>query len=748
MNFLNARAVFSAPTEGDAPALPASPLAAPLHDSEADVAALRAALAQTRQELERAQRQLREQAQVFQAMEDLARAGYWWRMRGDSRGGAYWSPGLCHLAGFAPQEWVSCAQGRSGILADDEVAFEKALRRMDGQDLEYRWQRPDGQVRRLRIRMCLHHSPDGSVMELGVVLDVTDSHQVAAQLREQLDFIQRIASRIPGFIYQYRIRPDGSACVPYISDAVQDLLGVSPQAAMQDLAHLESKVDASDLQRMRLLMARAARDLQPWQCEYRVHAEDGSVRWHMSNAVPQKEPDGSVLLHGYTLDMTERKRAEEEIERLAFYDALTGLPNRRLLLNRLEHSIAVCLRKQQRGALLFIDLDNFKDLNDTQGHDVGDLLLTQVAQRLVAVVRDADTVARFGGDEFVVMLDGLSAELFTATSQAETVAEKLLRALNTPYTLAGAPHYSTPSIGVTLFGDERHSVDELLKRADLAMYQAKAAGRNTQRLFDPAMQAALLARSSLEADLRLGLERSELFALYQPVVNHRGQILGAEALARWRHPERGMISPADFIPLAEQTGLILPLGRHILHLACTQLVEWAADPQTAHLSVAVNVSARQFRQPSFVSEVLDTLAQTGANPQRLKIELTESMLLGDLDATIERMELLKRQGVGFALDDFGTGYSSLSYLKRLPLDQVKIDQSFVRDVLTDPNDAAIVRTILALAQSLDLVAVAEGVETTGQMGFLRLHGCEQFQGYLFGRPGSAQALQSLIHAQP
>ncbi|MDD2609704.1 MAG: EAL domain-containing protein [Giesbergeria sp.] len=748
MNFLNARAVFSAPPEGDAPALPAWPLAAPLPDSVAEVAALRATLEQTRQELERAQRQLREQAQVFQAMEDLARAGYWWRMRGDNRGGAYWSPGLCHLAGFAEQDWVSCAQGRSGILADDEVAFEKALRRMDGQDLEYRWQRPDGQVRRLRIRMCLHHSPDGSVMELGVVLDVTDSHQVAAQLREQLDFIQRIASRIPGFIYQYRIRPDGTACVPYISDAVQDLLGVSPQAAMQDLAHLESKVDASDLQRMRLMMARAVHDLQPWQCEYRVHAADGSVRWHMSNAVLQKEPDGSVLLHGYTLDLTERKQAEEEIERLAFYDALTGLPNRRLLLNRLEHSIAVCLRKQQRGALLFIDLDNFKDLNDTQGHDVGDLLLTQVAQRLVAVVRDADTVARFGGDEFVIMLDGLSADLTIANAQAETVAEKLLRALNTPYTLAGALHYSTPSIGVTLFGDERHSVDELLKRADLAMYQAKAAGRNTQRFFDPAMQAALLERSSLEADLRLGLERGELFALYQPVVNHRGQVLGAEALARWKHPERGMISPADFIPLAEQTGLILPLGRHILQLACTQLVAWAADRQTAHLSVAVNVSARQFRQPSFVSEVLETLKQTGANPQRLKIELTESMLLGDLDATIARMEQLKRQGVGFALDDFGTGYSSLSYLKRLPLDQVKIDQSFVRDVLTDPNDAAIVRTILALAQSLDLVAVAEGVETTGQMGFLRLHGCEQFQGYLFGRPGSAQALQSLMHAQP
>lgn len=747
MNSFTSRALFPVISQGNEQSLQPETCMS-LEDPVVEIAALRAKLAQTQQQLQEAQRQLHEQARVFQAMEDLARAGYWWRIRGDHSSGSYWSPGLCHLAGFPEQEWVSCQQGRSGILPDDWSAFQDAVARMDGRDMEYRWRRPDGQVRRLRTRMCLHQTQEGTVMELGVVLDVTQGHQVAAQLREQLDFIQRIASSIPGFIYQYRIRPDGSACIPYISDAVQELLGVSAQTVMHDLAQIEARVDASDLQRMRLTLQRAAHDLQPWQSEYRVHADDGTIRWHMTSAVPQMESDGSVLLHGYTLDMTERKRAEEEIERLAFYDALTGLPNRRLLLNRLEHTIAVCLRKQQRGALLFIDLDNFKDLNDTQGHDIGDLLLTQVAQRLVAVVRDADTVARFGGDEFVVMLDGLCADVSTATAQAETVAEKLLRALNTPYTLGAAPHYSTPSIGITLFGDERHSVDELLKRADLAMYQAKAAGRNTQRLFDPSMQAALLARSSLEADLRLGLERGELFVQYQPVVNHRGQILGAEALARWRHPERGMISPADFIPLAEQTGLILPLGRHVLRTACLQLVEWADDPQAAHLSVAVNVSARQFRQPGFVAEVLEILAETGANPCRLKVELTESMLLGDLEYTIDRMEQLQREGVGFALDDFGTGYSSLSYLKRLPLDQVKIDQSFVRDVLTDPNDAAIVRTILALAQSLDLVAVAEGVETTGQMGFLRLHGCEQFQGYLFGRPGSAQALQALLHAQP
>ena len=415
-----------------------------------------------------------------------------------------------------------------------------------------------------------------------------------------------------------------------------------------------------------------------------------------------------------------------------------------IALDRLQRLVLSSQRTQQHGALLFIDLDNFKDLNDTLGHDMGDQLLSQVATRLVGSVREADTVARFGGDEFVVMLETLAPDLQDAATQAETVAEKLLASLNQPFELDGAQHYSTPSIGITLFGDERLSVDELLKRADLAMYQAKAAGRNTQRFFDPDMQAAVNARSNLEADLRQGLARGELLVHYQPVVDHQSQLMGAEALVRWRHPQRGMISPADFIPLAEQTGLILPLGQTVLHTACSQLAAWAQNPATAHLTLSVNVSARQFRQAGFVAQVLGTLKDCQADPHRLKLELTESLLLGDIEDTIARMVQLKSEGVGFALDDFGTGYSSLSYLKRLPLDQVKIDQSFVRDVLTDPNDAAIVRTILALATSLDLQVVAEGVETTGQLGFLRLHGCEAFQGYLFGRPGPVEDIDAYL----
>ena len=705
---------------------------------------LRSALAASERALEEVRRELREQTEVFNTMESLARTGHWRRIEDPGETVLLWSPGLCNIAGFEQQEWVDPERAISGILPEDRHVFEKARDRGQGLDVEYRWRRPDGDVRWMRSRVRRTLPRDGTQVVMGVVQDVTDEHRAAEQLREQLLFIQRIASRIPGFIYEYRLHADGTTSVQYISDAVRDFMGVEPGEVTSDHGVLVLRVLPQDLPRVQRSAINSVRKLVPWQCEYRVRMPDGSIRWHMTNAIPHREADGSVVSHGFTMDITDRKRAEQEIERLAFYDALTGLPNRRLLLDRLQRSIAACQRTRNLGALLFIDLDNFKDLNDTLGHDMGDQLLSQVAARLVASVREADTVARFGGDEFVVMLDNLSSELPEAAAQAETVAEKLLASLNQPFELDGGQHYSTPSIGITLFGDERLSVDELLKRADLAMYQAKAAGRNTQRFFDPDMQAAVNARSNLEADLRQGLARGELLVHYQPVVDHQARLLGAEALVRWRHPQRGMISPAEFIPLAEQTGLILPLGQFVLQTACEQLQRWSQHPSTAHLSISVNVSARQFRHSGFVAEVLQALQTHQADPKKLKLELTESLLLGEIEDTIERMEQLKAEGVGFALDDFGTGYSSLSYLKRLPLDQVKIDQGFVRDVLTDPNDAAIVRTILALAHSLDLQVVAEGVETAGQLTFLRLHGCEAFQGYLFGRPGPAGDIDALL----
>jgi len=488
------------------------------------------------------------------------------------------------------------------------------------------------------------------------------------------------------------------------------------------------------------ILLRAHQVFRDLELERRSSA--GERVWVSVSGVPVFDEQGLFLgYRGVGRNITARKLAEQKIEQLAFYDELTGLANRRMLGDRLQKALATTARKHRHGALIFIDLDNFKDLNDTQGHDVGDLLLQQVALRLRECVREVDTVARLGGDEFVVMLEELNPYAGEAALQADGAGRKILAALNQPYELRGRHHHSTPSIGIALFHDQMQSVDELLKRADLAMYQAKAAGRNALRFYDPGMQAVATTRATLEAELRLGLQHHELLLHYQPVVDEARNMDGVEALVRWQHPQRGLIGPGEFIEVAEHSGLIIPLGQWVLQAVCEQLVSWSSGVATRDLSIAVNVSARQFRQSDFASQVLELLRKTGANPYRLKMELTESLLLADVDDAIEKMTELRAIGVSFALDDFGTGYSSLSYLKRLPLDQLKIDQSFVRDVLTDPNDAAIVRTILALANSLDLVAVAEGVETEGQREFLLANDCRVFQGYLFGRPMPVRELE-------
>lgn len=467
----------------------------------------------------------------------------------------------------------------------------------------------------------------------------------------------------------------------------------------------------------------------------------GETRAYLSIKLPLRRPDGKIYaLCGVSTDITRQKKTEQEIHQLAFYDPLTQLPNRRLLQDHLQHALAAYARHPQDGALLFIDLDNFKDLNDTLGHDTGDALLVQVAERLNACTREEDTVARLGGDEFVVMLQDLSALQSEALRQTEQAAKKISAVLGQPYELAGQFHQCSVSIGIAMFSDSFNSKEILLKRADMAMYQAKADGRNTVRFFNPAMQAKVSERASVEADLREALAHGQFVLHYQPQVDASGHIVGAEALVRWQHPQHGLLPPGRFIPVAESSGLILPLGDWILQAACQQLVAWAGNPATAARCIAVNVSAYQFRQPDFADKVLRVLQQTGARADHLKLELTESQLIDDVDSVIAKMTRLRAAGVRFSLDDFGTGYSSLSFLKRLPLDQLKIDRSFIRDLLTDPDDAAIIKAILTLGESLELNVIAEGVETVAQQQALQAIGCRHFQGYLFGRPVPAALL--------
>ncbi len=425
---------------------------------------------------------------------------------------------------------------------------------------------------------------------------------------------------------------------------------------------------------------------------------------------------------------TSREAAELKL------DQLTGLPTRKLLMDRLRWAKTHSVRTGSYGGLMLIDMDKFKVLNDTHGHDLGDMLLREVARRLTGTLREGDTVARLGGDEFVVVLTDIGHTETEAATAAEMIGKKILALLNQPYQLGNVTHVSGACIGITLFKGDGASPDALLKQADLAMYKSKDCGRNVCRFFDPQMETSVQEREALDKELRHALAERQFALHYQPQVGPEGELMGAEALVRWEHPERGVILPSGFIPAAEESGFILPLGLWILETACEQLAEWSTRPMSADFKLAVNVSASQFRQPEFVQQVVSSLRRTGAQPGRLTLELTESVLLHNVEEVIEKMAALKKVGVNFALDDFGTGYSSLYYLKRLPLDQLKIDRSFVRDVLTDPDDAAIAKTIVALAQALGLEVIAEGIETSEQQMFLASTGCHYHQGFLFSRP--------------
>ena len=484
-----------------------------------------------------------------------------------------------------------------------------------------------------------------------------------------------------------------------------------------------------------------------WQGELWYRDKKGRIfpAWQSISAVVAPEGQISHYVVAFS-DISQRKEAEEQIRNLAFFDPLTQLPNRRLLIDRLGLALATTARYRKHGALLFLDIDYFKNLNDTLGHEAGDQMLIEVGGRLKSCVREGDTVARLGGDEFVVMLEDLSQDEAEAATQAELVAKKILELGTQPYSLKGREYHSTFSVGIGLFNAEHLGADELLRRADVAMYQAKANGRNALCFFDPQMQEALVERASMQNDLRRVVEREELVLHYQPQFDDHHRIVGAEALLRWEHPVRGTVPPADFIPLAEETGLILPIGTWVLETACKKLREWEKLSTMRHLVLAVNVSAKQFHQPDFVDLVRRILDKTGINPRRLKLELTESVVINDMADAVEKMKTLKNMGLAFSMDDFGTGYSSLLYLRHLPLDQLKIDRSFISEIESNAGDAAIVQTIIGMARSLGLRVIAEGVEKESQHQFLRLNQCPEYQGFLFGQPVPAAVFEHMFKA--
>jgi diguanylate cyclase (GGDEF)-like protein/PAS domain S-box-containing protein len=673
-------------------------------------------------------RELRENEEKFRAIADCTvNWEVWWGPDGKPR---WINPSVTEYTGYTVDECMAMPDFAGTLIHPEDMPrvapeFLKGRQGLRGDDLEFRCVRKDGSIVWFSVSWAPIRDAKGTFTGFRTSgRDITERKQLEAELRiAAVAFDSLEAMMVTDASHTIlRVNSAFTECTGYTST---EIVGESPRV-LRSGRHDEAF--------FREMWETIHRD-GGWQGEIWDRRKNGEIypKWLTISAV---RGDGGIVSHYVVThhDITERKIAEERIRELAFFDALTRLPNRSLLLDRLKQAITASAHSETCGALLFIDLDHFKTLNDTLGHDKGDRLLQEVARRLAASVRESDTVARVGGDEFVVVLGSLHENRQEAAIQTEAVGEKILAVLGNTYQLDDVEYRSTASIGATVFRGHQTSIDELLKQADLAMYKSKERGRNALCFFDPAMQTVVVERAALEADLRKAIEDDQFLLHYQAQVADGDRVTGAEALVRWRHPQRGIVPPADFIPLAEETGLILALGNWVLETACTQLTLWSMRPETAHLTIAVNVSAQQLREPDFVDKVLTVIHQTGARANRLKLELTESVLVDNVQDIIQKMYALKAKGVVFSLDDFGIGYSSLSYLKRLPLDQLKIDQSFVRDVLVDPNDATIAKTIVALAQSLGLGVIAEGVETGAQRDFLASAGCHAYQGYYFCRP--------------
>lgn len=623
------------------------------------------------------------------------------------------------------------------VHADDgdkwHLHFQNVLRHDAQQSCELALRQANGSCSNIRVDCVRLETNDTPVVRISL-LDITEHMQMEKQ--------QRI-SAIAFETHEAIMITDRDSNIIRVNKAFQKITGYSEA----EVIGKNPRMLRSGQQSKAVIAAMWKRLLESgtWEGEIWDKRKDGHVypQWITITAVKDNAGTTSSYV-GIFSDISLRKKAEEEIYSLAFYDTLTKLPNRRNFLERIAQAQSISARSHLYGALIFLDMDRFKTLNDTLGHDQGDVFLVEVAKRLHKCVREMDIVARLGGDEFVVLMEEIDANEEAASQKVALVAEKIRRALAEPYLLVGHQLHSSCSLGVCMYRGDEESVESLLKQADMAMYQAKQSGRDEVRFFNPAMQLAVETRAAVESDMRHAITGEQFHLYYQVQVDNEGRPIGAEALIRWLHPVRGLVLPMDFIPIAEESSLILDIGNWVLEAACKQLSLWRKREYARHLQLAINVSAAQFQKPDFVDTIAKMVHAHRIDPSLLKLELTEAVVLHDVDDVIAKMHALKAMKIRLSLDDFGTGYSSLSYLKQLPLDQIKIDQGFVHDVTTDPGDAVMVKTIIDLAKNFRMNVIAEGVETKAQLDFLKQNGCMAYQGYLFSKPVPIKTFEALL----
>ena len=608
--------------------------------------------------------------------------------------------------------------------------FNSLSQNPDALNMEYRVIRPDGSERLVYQQATSAKGSDGRVVKIsGTIHDITERKELSNRL-------DKLSRHIPGFIFQYKRDRNKIGGMPYVSQGVQQTWGVSADALHDDAQALSDLIYKEDLQKVRDSIDASAISLRTWKAQFRIrHPEKGEV-WLEGHATPEQMMDDGILWYGYIWDITERRQAENRIRLLALYDGLTGLANRRMLMDRLAHTVALSGRKKDYGAVLMLDLDNFKSLNDTKGHDAGDALLVEVGKRLGNCVRETDTVARPGGDEFVVLLECLGSDETIGHDKAMAVAEKIRSELNRPYILGDGQHvhHTSASVGVALFHGRDRDESEILKHADVAMYEAKDRGRNRICFYSKARQDIVDTKCAMALDMKTGLDNGEFCLYLQPQVLKNGMLCGAEALLRWLPRDKPSVSPSSFIPVAESTGLILPLGEWVLKQACTIVMDLEKYQLPEKFALAVNISALQFAEENFIKTVKRVFDETGATPLRLKFELTETSLVQDMKRAKNIMKELRSMGLQVELDDFGTGYSSLNSIKNLPLTALKIDASLICGIDKDESGRAIVRAALSMARAMSFRTIAEGVETQSQMDYLAAEGCDMIQGYLFARP--------------